>query len=239
MDSIKNREERIVAHYLQTLGYDPSKIEPEPDGNIPPDLLIDGRIAVEVRRLNQYVITEEGRENLEQKDYWFWTRIKDAIDSFNAPAFNNSALVSLSFKRPIDRKITLESITNILREHLEIIDQRHSYSIGNSVILHFTPLKEAGLRPYTLMATSDEDSGGFIVNEIHSNMIDHIAEKEEKVRPYKEKYPIWWLAFVDTIGLGLSTLDIEQLKELPMIQTTFDRILIVSPHNPPSGVFYK
>ncbi|MEZ4719401.1 MAG: hypothetical protein R2851_25450 [Caldilineaceae bacterium] len=32
----------------------------EPDGNIPPDFLVDERIAIEVRRLNQNFVDPEG-----------------------------------------------------------------------------------------------------------------------------------------------------------------------------------
>jgi len=37
----------------------------EPDGNTPPDFLVNGTIAVEVRRLNQNEIIESGHRGLE------------------------------------------------------------------------------------------------------------------------------------------------------------------------------
>ncbi len=43
--------ESLVRDFLLYRGY--ADIVYEPDGNVPPDFLIDGRIAVEVRRLNQ------------------------------------------------------------------------------------------------------------------------------------------------------------------------------------------
>lgn len=44
--------ESVAIEYFQSRGY--SNIIHEPDGNVPPDLLIDNNIAVEVRRLNQF-----------------------------------------------------------------------------------------------------------------------------------------------------------------------------------------
>jgi len=49
--------ERIVYQYLSYQGF--SDVAYEPDGNVPPDFLLNGRIAVEVRRLNQNEDTGE------------------------------------------------------------------------------------------------------------------------------------------------------------------------------------
>jgi len=47
--------ETLAKEYLRFLGY--TDIIYEPDGNIPPDFLVNGRIAVEVRRLNQNLLS--------------------------------------------------------------------------------------------------------------------------------------------------------------------------------------
>jgi hypothetical protein len=46
-----NSKEKIAQNYLVSLGF--KDIVFEPDGNIPPDFAVEGKIAVEVRRLNQ------------------------------------------------------------------------------------------------------------------------------------------------------------------------------------------
>ena len=46
-----NREEKLVIDNLSHQGYE--NILFEPDGNLPPDILVDNKIAIEVRRLNQ------------------------------------------------------------------------------------------------------------------------------------------------------------------------------------------
>ena len=56
-------DEELVHPYLVRLGLGP--VVHEPEANKPPDFLINGSIAVEVRRLNQNKITENGYEGLE------------------------------------------------------------------------------------------------------------------------------------------------------------------------------
>ena len=55
-----------------------------------------------------------------------------------------------------------------------------------------------------------------------------VAEKENKTKNHRNKYSKWWLAVVDTIGYGLSDLDLNQFNELPKIENQFDRLLLVS-----------
>jgi len=46
--ALMDSSERIVYEYLSSQGF--SDVAYEPDGNVPPDFLLNGRIAVEVRR---------------------------------------------------------------------------------------------------------------------------------------------------------------------------------------------
>ena len=46
-----NSEEQLGLDSLRMQGY--TNLELEPDGNIPPDIVINKKIAIEVRRLNQ------------------------------------------------------------------------------------------------------------------------------------------------------------------------------------------
>src|SRR2546426_401166 len=56
--------ERTILESLQN--QDLGDVVYEPDGNVPPDFLVNGRIAVEVRRLNENVETDEGHRGLEE-----------------------------------------------------------------------------------------------------------------------------------------------------------------------------
>lgn len=69
------KSERLAQEYLSRLSL--GEVIPEPDGNILPDFSIDGRIGVEVRRLNQNYTGGPGRpEGLEvlSISLWQWFR---------------------------------------------------------------------------------------------------------------------------------------------------------------------
>jgi len=59
-----NDSEKSVYEYLVGQGF--GTVVYEPDGKVPPDFLVDGRIAVEVRRLNQNEKTATGSRGLEE-----------------------------------------------------------------------------------------------------------------------------------------------------------------------------
>ena len=56
--------EKLVEEFLIDRGF--SNVIYEPDGKVPPDFLVNGRIAVEVRRLNQNEEMDEGYRGLEE-----------------------------------------------------------------------------------------------------------------------------------------------------------------------------
>ena len=88
-----------MKEYLELQGF--KDIVFEPDGNVTPDFLISGRIAVEARRLNQHHETETGEhEPLEALSKPLQKRLKKLLESFGPPAHGVSWFVSYTFKRP-------------------------------------------------------------------------------------------------------------------------------------------
>ena len=59
-----DESEKLANEYLASLGF--KNVIFEPDGNVPPDFLANGRIAFEVRRLNQNELSETGFRGLEE-----------------------------------------------------------------------------------------------------------------------------------------------------------------------------
>jgi len=60
MQQVDRTDERIAFEHLRQRGVDAQDIEFEPDGNVTPDFLVRGEVAVEVRRLNQHGQTPDG-----------------------------------------------------------------------------------------------------------------------------------------------------------------------------------
>ena len=78
--------ERLADQYLRSLCL--GGVVYEPDGNVPPDFCIGGKIAVEVRRLNQnYQFPDGSRQGLEQLAIPLWKRFKAYLPSIG-PSLN-------------------------------------------------------------------------------------------------------------------------------------------------------
>ena len=77
-----------------------------------------------------------------------------------------------------------------------------------------------------------------MVANIYDNLDLVIKEKEEKVKPYLDKYQEWWLALVDYISYDIDNHDMQQLKSLPKPTYLFNRIFIIPPMSPEQGLEY-
>lgn len=83
-----NRKEKIIENYLKSLGF--SDIIYEPNGNVPPDFLVDKTIAIEVRRLNQQYFTPKGTDGLEEQRFPFFNLLESCLAEFNSKYQGNS-----------------------------------------------------------------------------------------------------------------------------------------------------
>jgi len=226
-----NREEQLVIDSLTFQGY--GNIEFEPDGNVPPDILVDNKIAIEVRRLNQNQVTGNGFQGLEQDEYAIHGLLRRIMDDISDENFDESAFVGYFFKRPLPNKKEIKKrVADILVNHKNHISEHKEYKVSDNFKLRIFPSSNKLQKQYHYGISSDRNSGGFVVGLIYKNLQLVIKEKVDKTRNFKPKYPEWWLAVVDTIGYGLSDLDLEQFYELPKITNGFDRILLVSPLDP-------
>jgi hypothetical protein len=223
-----NREEQLIIDNLTFQGY--KKIEFEPDGNVPPDILVDNMIAIEVRRLNQNQVIGDGFQGLEQDEYTIYGLLRKIMDDVSDENFDRSAFVGFFFNRPLpDKKEVKKKVTDILVNHKTHMSEHKEYKVSDNFKLKIFPSSNKLQKQYQYGISSDGDTGGFVVGLIHKNLQLIIKEKEDKTRSFKLKYPEWWLAVVDTIGYGLTDLDLEHFYELPKIIHDFDRILLVSP----------
>jgi len=96
--------ERLAKQYLESLALGP--VDYEPDGNVPPDFLVDGRIAVEIRRLNQSHEHPDGTyEGLEQRWIPLWQRLRKHLSSLGPSVLGESWYVCvIDFSMdPVDR----------------------------------------------------------------------------------------------------------------------------------------
>lgn len=225
-----NIEERLVIDCLIHQGY--TQIEYEPDGNIPPDILVDNKIAIEVRRLNQNEITKEGFKGLEEDEFSVHGIMNKVFRKYSDEIFDKSAFVGYYFNRPIPtKKEILKFASEILEKHKSIINEEKEYVLNENFRMNIIPSEIKLNQQYEFGMSSDYASGGFIVSLIYENLKLIISEKEEKTSKFRERYSEWWLAVVDKIGYGMSEFNLKQFHNLPKIENNFDRILLVSAIN--------
>jgi hypothetical protein len=91
--------EKAVYEYLMARRLGP--IIYQPDGNVPPDWLVDGRIAVEVRRLNQNETTDSGYRGLEETSKPLTQFVRRALAEAGPPIDGTTWFVHYSYQRPL------------------------------------------------------------------------------------------------------------------------------------------
>jgi hypothetical protein len=98
--------EKHVHDYLVHRGF--ANITYEPDGNVPPDFLVNGNIAIEVRRLNQNYFDVGGAKGLEEDAIPLWHKIKQLLSDPGPPVRGESWFVHFRFSRPLQPWKTVE-----------------------------------------------------------------------------------------------------------------------------------
>jgi hypothetical protein len=77
----------------------------------------------------------------------------------------------------------------------------------------------------------DDDSGGWVFGETPKNLRLCIAEKTQKIAPFRSKYPEWWLILIDRIGYGVDDCDRQLYREHLAIQHSWDKVILLNPLN--------
>ncbi len=231
-----NNSERTILKYLQNKNL--GDVVYEPDGNVPPDFLVNGRIAVEVRRLNENVKTAAGYRGLEEISKPLNVLVRKALAATGPPVYGTSWFVFYTYSRPLPawKKIDMH-----LRRALdEAADQpnldAHKIWVANKMRFRFARASKVHPHLFILGGSADHDSGGFVVAELADNLRLCIDEKSAKVLKVKDRYPEWWLALEDRIAYGvLDREDQEQLRQLIRRDGRWNKIIMVNPLNPSMG----
>jgi hypothetical protein len=227
-----DQSESLVEAYLKAAGY--QDIKYEPDGNIPPDFLVDSRIAVEVRRLNQNYDDGTEIKGLEQVAIPLWKSLHKYLFALGPPTHGQSWFVFYQFSRPISGWKTLrEKLDAVLLPFMKDAKPKpFKKQLGDSFELEVFKAARAHPTFFVPGGHSDRESGGFLIHEITENLKICIAQKTRKIAQYRARYPEWWLILPDYIGYGLDAFDVGHFREQASIQHTFNKIILVDPRNP-------
>lgn len=229
--------EAFAETYLKALGFD--DVRYEPDGNVPPDFLVDGRIAVEVRRLNQNFDDGSGARprGLEETAIPLWRRMQDYLIGLGpAPASGPSWFVFYRFSRPTPPwKALKRDLDAVLLPFMAAEDpQPFSTAIGPDGCFTIRVFRAARPKPtfFRPAGHSDEQSGGWLIGEMAENLKHCIAEKTAKIALYRTRYPEWRLVLADHIGFGLDAFEQDLfLDQVTVDPGGFDRIVLLDPRD--------
>ena len=219
-----DNSERLALEYLESLKL--GQVVYEPDGNIPPDFLVGGEIAVEVRRLNENSLDASGRaRGLEHDQYALRGLIIRVLSELGPPSSGRSWFVTYDFQRPLP---PFRQLKQLIRDFLVRFRDGQSdtlnFNIGDEFRMALYPASNVHPTCFVLGGYSDFDSGGFLIGILESNLKFCIREKSLKISKYRQKYSEWWLLLIDKVAYGH--------WEAVSVEHDWNRVLLLDPNDP-------
>jgi hypothetical protein len=227
-DDALNREEKITKDYLIDRGF--KDIVFEPDDNIPPDFSIEGKIAVEVRRLNQHFFAGDEVSGLEEVRIPLFKLLEESLKKFNSQYIGNSYWISIRFGRPIpNSKDTQKAIINSLNDFLNNPTPLPcEIKATNTICLHVFESQAVEGVVFQLAGGTDRESGGFVLPIFKINFDYCLKEKSAKIKDYYTRYDSWWLVLVDKIAYGFNEADKKEIKSMVKINSIWDKVIVLN-----------
>jgi hypothetical protein len=220
--------ETIANKYLAHRGF--QKIDFEPEGKSkPPDFLVDDRIAVEVRRLNQNELcTTPGTKprGLEEVAIPVWKNIQQLLPSLGHPKGQFSWYVFIRYSRPVPGRRQIE---DAIRQHLGAFrdnptQKPATIQIFDNLVLKLFPAGRLYPDYFVMGGRSDYDTGGWVIPELERNLKICIDDKTAKMSGIRGKYAEWWLVLIDHINYGAE-------EALPVPPHNWDKIILINPQD--------
>jgi len=224
--------EKAAKDHLVYLGFE--GIVYEPDGNVPPDFLVNGTIAVEVRRLNQNEDTGSRFRGLEETAIPLQTRIGNLLKSLGPPKSGFSWFVHYSVRRPVP---DWDVLRPAIREYLiafrddRLAVRSTTFTVAECIQVELIRASNAHTTCFVSGGYTDHDSGGWVFEETRKNLRLCIAEKTQKIAHVRDKYPEWWLILVDRIGYGVDDCDRQLFHKHLGIKHSWDKVILLNPLN--------
>lgn len=222
-----NSDETVAYNYLTAWQH---HVQFEPDGNVPPDFVLDSHIAVEVRRLNQQHRNGVVTRGLEEEGIPFMKTIREVFLTYPRAQNDESYSVTVAFKRGIDNKRNIHKGVGAAIRSFEKNDERLSfeYEISANLTLRFLETVRGIPEPYKYYVDDEEDQdvGGWLFSFYPEDIRHCIVDKERKTEPYRERYSVWWLILVDHIRMATRE-DYNKISAHLNGPGTFDKLVII------------
>ena len=239
----ENKDERIAREWLKQQGH--TNIEwPDED---PPDFVVDGKYAVEVRRMNPVIEIDGKFKGEEELQIPLFRAVKKVLDGFGPPVNRKGFCVNgvydysqLQLPQSEALEQEIKEVLQPFRDEVLKPDQIPSLLPGQLELECGICL---GLRPgrpkssmFALQHVSD-GKGWRVSGEIGKSLQHCIDEKCVKASRKEKDYPDheWWLLLIDRLlGISvqsLSELELESLHKEIQVQDPVSRVVVISPEN--------
>lgn len=226
-----DRFESLAKAYLEHVGLFP--VIYEPDGNVPPDFLVAGSIAVEVRLLNQHEATGDSPRGLEYDAMPLLSGVRRLLAGLGPAGTEPSWFVMYKFSRPVPLWRELAPLVQRALEHFQSNDPVSGAKVWVSPTfsLEFVRASSPLDSRFELGGYADHDSGGWLLSELKRNIELCAAEKSRKIARVRPKYATWWLVLIDQIGYAMNDFERELFQANIQIEHDWDRIVLVDPRD--------
>jgi hypothetical protein len=202
----------------------------EPDGNIPPDFLVNSKYAVEVRRLNQQFFNNNHTVGLEKLSFPLNNALEEVLTSYDSQYSGKSYWVSIYYERPITNIPQVKSEMRIALNDFLQSDWTLPCTIrvNKNIELWIDSASLSGEHLFRIASEGDDDIGGEVISVYVQNIRYCIADKSVKISRYKSRYKEWWLYLVDYMELGLDQEDIQTVISTVSNLEEFSKVVIIN-----------
>ena len=220
-------EERVAYEHLLFRGH--LDVVYEPDGNITPDFLVDGHIAVEVRRLNQNDFNVMPHRGLEESEIPLRMHLVRLLASYGTS--NVTRFIGLDFRRPLPKWSVIEKGARTFLDNVVAgaLPEGVMRMVAPNVKLEYLCAVADARDAFELGVENDDDWGGWLLEQFDKNLRLCVDKKARKFAQFRSRYPEWWLVLIDQVAYGLTEHDRLLFRQNTRIEHDWDKIIIVSP----------
>lgn len=200
--------EKAAREYILYLGYKDEELlfEPQPDGQAGADLVVNGRIAIEVTRLESHVAppTDGKRRGEEGAVIPVLNSISEILASFAPPTSGYSWFVNVDCNLPAPPKRTFERETHKrLKEFLAGPQKPTKIHVLGNLVIELSLASRIGPYYFLMGNFNHQDCGGLLSDELEKNVSICIGAKAKRLSYLRKKeWESCWLALVDRISHG-------------------------------------
>ena len=227
-----NEEEKLAENYLKSISHHSLIFEPE--GNVPPDFLLNENIAIEVTRLNDHYEYQGALRRYDDDRMRILSYLENSLKAYDCNLWDVGFYVHFKIRRPFGNlkrngKLLLELLHSF--DTAESVFNKKLYIISDGLSVSFDRHELKDNQQVFKCGVFDEyEEGCLVVEEMLKNAKYCIERKSSKIAPYYDNYEQWWLILIDAINYGHYEESIDILKN-KIDKSVFNKVVFLEAVN--------